>query len=152
MLSWMTHKLESWNHCWEKYEELQICRWYHFNGKKWRGTKEPFGEGERGEWKIWLKIQHSKNKVHDIQFHHFMEKTEREKWKQCHILFYWPPKSLHMMTAVTKLKDTCSLGEELWQSQALLKKKKKKSDITLPSKVHIVKAMVFPLAMYGCES
>ena len=63
--------------------------------------------------KIWLKIQHSKNEVHGIQFHHFMEETEREKWKQCHILFYWPPKSLHMVTAVTKLKDTWSLEEEL---------------------------------------
>ena len=26
-----------------------------------RGTKEPLDEGERGEWKIWLKTQHSKN-------------------------------------------------------------------------------------------
>ena len=34
----------------------------------------------------------------------------------------------------------------------IIKKKKKKSDITLPSKVHIVKAMVFPLAIYGCEN
>ena len=28
----------------------------------------------------------------------------------------------------------------------------KNRDITLPTKVHIVKAMVFPVAMYGCES
>ena len=28
----------------------------------------------------------------------------------------------------------------------------KNSDITLPTKVHIVKAMVFPVVMYGCES
>ena len=28
----------------------------------------------------------------------------------------------------------------------------KSRDITLPAKVHIVKAMVFPVAMYGCES
>ena len=28
----------------------------------------------------------------------------------------------------------------------------KRRDITLPTKVHIVKAMVFPVAMYGCES
>ena len=27
----------------------------------------------------------------------------------------------------------------------------KSKDITLPTKVHLVKAMVFPLAMYGCE-
>ena len=29
--------------------------------EKWRGTKEPLDEGERGEWKNWLKTQHSKN-------------------------------------------------------------------------------------------
>ena len=28
----------------------------------------------------------------------------------------------------------------------------KKADITLPTKVHLVKAMVFPIVMYGCES
>ena len=28
----------------------------------------------------------------------------------------------------------------------------KSSDITIPTKVHMVKAMVFPLVMYGCES
>ena len=27
-------------------------------GRKWRGTKEPLDEGERGEWKNWLKTQH----------------------------------------------------------------------------------------------
>ena len=34
----------------------------------------------------------------------------------------------------------------------LLLKKKKKADITLPTKVRLVKAMVFPVVMYGCES
>ena len=28
----------------------------------------------------------------------------------------------------------------------------KSRDVTLPTKVHIVKAMVFPVVMYGCES
>ena len=28
----------------------------------------------------------------------------------------------------------------------------KNRDITLPTKVHLVKAMVFPVVMYGCES
>ena len=32
------------------------------------------------------------------------------------------------------------------------KKKKKSRDITLPTKVHLFKAMVFPVVMYGCES
>ena len=29
--------------------------------QKWRGTKEPLDESERGEWQIWLKTQHSEN-------------------------------------------------------------------------------------------
>ena len=31
------------------------------HGSKWRGTKEPLDESERGEWKSWLKAQHSEN-------------------------------------------------------------------------------------------
>ena len=41
----------------------QIYRWYHSNGRKWRGTKEPLNEDERGEWKGWLKTQHVKTKI-----------------------------------------------------------------------------------------
>ena len=48
----------SWNQdCREKYQQPQICRWYHLNGRKSRGTKESPDEGERGEWKSWLKTQ-----------------------------------------------------------------------------------------------
>ena len=34
--------------------------------------EELIDENERGEWKAWLKTQHSKNKDHGIQPHHFM--------------------------------------------------------------------------------
>ena len=34
-------------------------RWHHPYGRKLRGTKEPLDESERGEWKCWLKTQHS---------------------------------------------------------------------------------------------
>ena len=33
----------------------------HPYGRKWRRTKEPLDESERGEWKSWLKAQHSEN-------------------------------------------------------------------------------------------
>ena len=36
------------------------------------------------------------------------------KWKQWETLFSWTPKSLQMVTAAMKLKDTCSLEEKLW--------------------------------------
>ena len=50
-----------------------------------------------------------------------------------------------MVTAAMKLKDICSLEENL---DSVLKSR----DITLPTKVCLVKAMVFPVVMYGCES
>ena len=54
-----------------------------------------------------------------------------------------------MVTAVMKLKDTCSLEEKLLTNlDSVLKSR----DITLPRNVHVVKAMVFPVVMYGCES
>ena len=37
-----------------------------------KGTKNPFDECERGEWKSWLKTQHSENKDHGLLSHHFM--------------------------------------------------------------------------------
>ena len=58
------------------------------------------------------------------------------------------PKSLQMVTAAMKLKDACSLKEKLWPIDSMLKSR----DITLPTKVHLGKAMVFPVVMYGWES
>ena len=45
--------------------------------------------------------------------------------------------------------DTCSLEGKLWQKQDSILKSR---DITLPTKVCTVKATVFPVVMYGCES
>ena len=41
---------------------------------------------------------------------------EGEKLEAVEILFSWAPKSLQMVTAVMKLKDTCVLGGKLWQT------------------------------------
>ena len=60
---------------------------------------------------------------------------------------FWAPKSLQMVTAAMKLKDTYSLDGKLCLDSIF-----KSRDITLPTKVHLVKAMVFPVVMYGCES
>ena len=63
-----------------------------------------------------------------------------KRWKQWQILFSWAPKSLWMVTATMKLKAMTNLD-------SLLKSK----DIILLTKVLTVKAMVFPVVMYGCE-
>ena len=69
LAGWLT----SWNRdCWDKYQQTQLCRWYNPYGRKQRGTKEPLDESKRGEWKSWLKTQHSKKLDHNIWSHHFM--------------------------------------------------------------------------------
>ena len=71
-----------------------------------------------------------------------------KQWKQCQTLFFWAPKSLQMVTAAMKLKDAYSLEEVMTNLDSIFKSR----DITLPTKVRLVKAMVFPVVMYGCES
>ena len=61
--------------------------------------------------------------------------------KQCQTLFFWAPKSLQMVTAAMKLKDAYSLRRKVMTNLDSIFKSR---DITLPAKVHLVKAMVFP--------
>ena len=64
-----------------------------------------------------------------------------KQWKQCQTLFLGAPKSLLMVTAAIGRKVMTNLDSIL-----------KNRNITLPIKVCLVKAMVFPVVMYGCES
>ena len=52
-----------------------------------------------------------------------------------------------MVTAAMKLKDACSLEEQYNQLSII-----KSRDLTVPTKVRLIKVMVFPVVMYGCES
>ena len=70
-----------------------------------------------------------------------------KQWKQCQTLFWGAPRSLQMVTAAMKLKDTFLGKKFMTNLDSILKSR----DITLPTKVHLVKVMVFPIAMYGCE-
>ena len=71
------------------------------------------------------------------------------QWKQWLTLFFWVPKSLHMVTAAMKIKRRLLLGRKVMTNlDSILKSR----DITLSTKVRLVKAMVFPVVMYGCES
>ena len=61
----------------------------------------------------------------------------------------WATKSLQMVTAVVKWKKHLLLRRKAMTNlDSILKSR----DITLPTKVHLVKAMIFPVVMYGCES
>ena len=76
--------------------------------------KKPLNESERGEWKSWLKTQHSENKDHGIWSHHFMGNRWGNSGNKSQTLFLGAPKSLQMVTAAMKLKDAYSLEEKLW--------------------------------------
>ena len=96
-------------------------------------------------WKCWLKAQHSENKDHGIRSHHFMG----NRWGNSGRL-YQAPKSLQMVTAASHEIKRCLLfGRKVMANlDSILKSR----DITLPTKVHLVKAMVFQVVMYRCES
>ena len=71
-----------------------------------------------------------------------------KQWKQCQTLYFGAPKSLQVVSAAMKLRHLL-LGRKLMNNlDSILKS----IYITLPTKVHLVKAIVFPIVMYGCES
>ena len=63
-------------------------------------------------------------------------------------LFLGAPKSLQMVTAAMKLRRILLGRKVMTYLDSILKSR----DITLPTMVHLVKAMVFPVVIYGCES
>ena len=63
-------------------------------------------------------------------------------------LVFGAPKSLQMVPAAMKLKMLHLGRKTMTNLDSMLKSR----DITLPRKVHLVKAMVFPVVMYGCKS
>ena len=140
--------LDIWTH------DFLVFSGFHFSSvitlatvMKWRGTKKPLDESERGEWKSWLKAEHSENEDHGIRSHLLMA----NRWGNSgnsERLFYWAPKSLQMVIAAMKLRRLL-LGRKVMTNLDSIFKSR---DITLSTKVHLVKAMVLPVVMYGCES
>ena len=114
-------------------------------GRKWRGTKKPLDESKRGEWKSWLKAQHSENKDHasgpTISWG-LDEETVSD-------FIFGGSKITADGDCSHEIKRCSLLGRKVMTNLDSIFKSR---DITLPTKVHLVKAMVFPVVMYGCES
>ena len=146
MLGWMKHKLES-----GLPGEISITSEMQMTPPLWqkvKRTKKPLDESERGEWKSCLKAQHSEDEDHGIWSHHFMGNRWGNSGNSIRLYFFWAPESLQMVIAAMKLKDAYSLEGKLWPTWIAYSK----TDITLPTKVRLVKAMVFPVVTYECES
>ena len=69
--------------------------------------------------------------------------------KQCQTLFWGGSKITADDDYSHEIKRHLLLGRKVMTNlESILKSR----DITLPTKVHLVRAMVFPVVMYGCES
>ena len=71
-----------------------------------------------------------------------------KQWKHWLTLFLGAPKSLQRVTAAMKWRHLLLGRKAMTNLDSTLKSR----DITLPTKVRLVKAMVFPVVMYGFES
>ena len=72
-----------------------------------------------------------------------------KQWKQCQILFFWAPKITADGDYSHEIKRLLLLGRKVMTNLDSIFKSRY---ITLPTKVRLVKAMVFPVVVYGCES
>ena len=93
--------------------------------------------------KNWLKAQHSENKDHGIWSYHFMA----NRWKTMETVRDF----IFLGSKITADGD-CS--HEI-KRHFLLGRKAMTNlfrDITLPTNVHLIKSMAFPMVMYGCKS
>ena len=72
-----------------------------------------------------------------------------KQWKQWLTLFFWAPKITADVDCSHEIKRHLLLGRKVMTNlDSILKSR----DTTLPTKVHLVKAMIFTVVMYGCQS
>ena len=123
-------------------------QWRNSYSRKWRGTQKPLDESESGEWKSWLKAQHSETKI--------MVSGPIASWQIDGETVETETDFILGGSKITadgdcshEIKRHLLLGRKVMTNiDSILKSR----DITLPTKVHLIKAMVFPVVMYGCES
>ena len=111
-------------------------------------TKKPLDEGEEGEWKSWLKTQHSKNWGHGIWSHHFTVIRRRKIETVTDFIFLGSQITLDGDSS-HEFKRCLLLGRKAMTNQNSVLKKR---DTALLTQVCIVKAVIFLVVMYWCES
>ena len=125
-----------------------MCRWYHPYGRKWRGTKQLLDEGERGEWKAGLKLNIQKTKIM-ASGPITSWQIDGETMETVRDFIFLNSKITAVGDCSHKIKRRLLLGRKAMTNlDSILKSR----DITLPTKAHLDKAMVFPVVTYGCES
>ena len=99
--------------------------------------------------KVDLKLNNQKTKIMSSgPINHFMANRWGNNGNSDRLYIWKAPKSLQRVTAAMKLRHLLLGRKFMTNLDSILKSR----DITLPTKVHLLKAMVFPVVMYGCES
>ena len=124
-----------------------MCRWHHPYGRKWRRNIEPLDESERGDWKSWLKAKHSENEDHGIGSITSWQ-IDGETMKIVRDFILGGSKITVDGDCNHEIKRHLLLGRKVMTNlDSILKSR----NITLPAKVHLVRAMVVLVVMYGFE-
>ena len=101
----------------------------------------------KDEEKSWFKTQHQKTKI--ITSGPITSwQIDGETMETVTDLIWGALKSLQMVIAAMKLRCLLLGRKVMTNLDSILKGR----DITLPTKVHLVKDMIFPVVIYGCES
>ena len=120
---------------------------HHSNGRKQRGMKETLDEGEKGGWKAGLKLNIQKTKI--------TASGSITSWQIDGESMATVTDFIFLVSKITADGD-CSHEIEmltLWKKSCDQPRQhiKKQRQYTLPRKVCLIKALVFPVVMYGCE-
>ena len=113
-----------------------------------RKTKELLDESERGGWKSSFKTQHSENEDHGTGPITSWQ-IDRETMEIGRDFIFLGSKITADGDCSHEIKRRLFLGRKVMTNPDSIFKSR---DITLPTNVCLVKAMVFPVVMYGCES
>ena len=141
--------IASWNQdCQEKYQQPQICKWYHSNGRKQEELKSLLMRVQEESEKAGLKLNIQNTEI--MVFGPITSwQIDGEKVETVTDFIFLGYKITADGDCSHEIKKHLLLWRKATTNLASVLKSK---DITLPTKVHIVKAMVFPIIMYGCES
>ena len=143
MLGWVQHKLES-----RLSGEILITSDMQMIPPLWqkvKRNKEPLDESERGEWKTWLKSQHSKTKI--ISSGPIISwQIDGETMETVTDFIFWGSKITADGDCSLESKRHLLLGSKAMTNlDSILKSR----DVTLPTKIRLVKLWFFPIITYG---
>ena len=117
-------------------------------GRKQGRTKEPLGEGERESENAGLKLNMQKTKITECDPITSWQ-IDGETMETVTDFIFWGSKITTNGDCNHEIKRHLLFGRKVMTNLDTILKSR---DITLPTNVHLVKAMVFPVVMYGCES